>query len=136
MWKLVLGLGAIVGGVVYISSSQEKGFDVATVTCDNPSLVRQAKGLIADSSSPLLGKVKILEANHFRENSYYQTAAPDYRHIGSMSQKQISEEMFADRKHQCRADLMTDRGEMNMYYGWKVVSGQPYIEAQAMPVFD
>lgn len=53
-----------------------------------------------------------------------------------MSAIQIKQEMMADRKHQCAADALTNRGEMVLYFGWKVVSGTTYIEATVVPVIE
>jgi hypothetical protein len=53
-----------------------------------------------------------------------------------MSQEEIQADMLADRKHECAADIITSRREMTMYYGWKTIEGDVYIEAQAMPNLD
>jgi len=111
-------------------------FDPATVTCDNTSLTNQAKGLIESSTSPLLGRVSILKATNFRQNPSFGKQERGFTQYGKMSPKEIREDMLGDRKHQCAADLITSRGEMTMYYGWKTIDGSIYIESLAMPVLD
>jgi hypothetical protein len=44
--------------------------------------------------------------------------------------------MLANRKLQCAADTMTNRGEMVMYYGWKKVGDNFYLEGTLVPVVD
>jgi hypothetical protein len=130
---------AAIAVAVFVGRDSTTGgttFDPATVTCDNGSLTNQAKGLIEGSTSPLLGKVSILKATNYRQNSAYGKQERGLSQYGSMSQKEIRQDMMADRKHQCAADLITSRGKMTMYYGWKTIDGAVYIESLTMPSLD
>ena len=133
---IMVGVGIAAGVVGRDSSMHGTTFDPVTAKCDNGGLTSQAKGLIDGGSSPLFGKVSILKAINYRQNPAYGQSAKGFTQHGGMSQKGIQEEMFVDRKHQCAADVITSRGEMTMYYGWKTIDGSVYIEAMAMPNLD
>jgi hypothetical protein len=75
--------------------------------CERDDLIRQARSLLEEASSPLFGQIKVLKMWNNRANP---NAAP---------------------KNQCMASMMTSRGEMTAFYGWSRVQGETFIAARA-----
>jgi predicted Holliday junction resolvase-like endonuclease len=75
-----------------------------TIACQDDKLTSQAKTLLEQSRSPLLGDIKVLKMWNYRVN-------PEY----------------GFDQHQCAASMVTNRGEMVAFYGWKRIAGDTYI---------
>ena len=92
--------------------------------CTNQDLIDNVVGLAGESSSPLLGKIQLLDAPfNIRTNPYFHTA-PDIAHI------------LADHDAQCVADVVTNRSLMMTYYGWQTINGKTYIGVKLVPKMD
>jgi hypothetical protein len=135
--KVVAAIGAVATIVVVVLVGRmvvgrEPSFNPATLTCDDHRLTKEAIGMVEGSNNPLRGKLSILKAKNYRPNPAYGKAqyVPDYLHS---STQDIMANMFADRKHQCAATIITNHGDMTMYYGWQVSDGDFYIETNAVP---
>jgi hypothetical protein len=128
-------VAVFVGGfIIDGKKNKSQALDTSTATCDNTEIIKMAKQATEESSSPLLGKVSILDASHFRQNPFFGRPAFDFMKASSMSQDQIQIELLANHKMQCAADMVTPHGEMIMYYGWRMINGQFYVEINAVPV--
>ena len=93
------------------------------IACKNDDLTSQVKPLIEKSTSPLFGQIAVLKMWDFKENPSY----------GAASSENTLHEVLADREHQCMASMITSRGEMTAYYGWKRIQGDTYISVAARP---
>ena len=100
------------------------GASAETLSCTDSNVIEQALSIIQESSSPILGKIKILD-NPFNTglNQYFHT-------------RPSLADVLADHDTQCAADVVTNHGRMAMYYGWETVNGSTYISVRLLPKLD
>jgi flagellar biosynthesis GTPase FlhF len=100
-----------------------------SIACKSDDLTVQVKPLLEQMESPLLGHIKVLNMWDYKRNPAYATSGDGN---GDDVSAIISNAM-ADRTNQCMASMVTDRGEMTAYYGWKHIHGDVYISVRAVP---
>jgi hypothetical protein len=90
-------------------------------SCTDQDFIDSAVKVATESSSPMFGKIQVLDAPfNMRANPYFHTS-PDLAHI------------LADHDTQCVADVITNRSRMIMYYGWETINGKTYVAIKLVP---
>ena len=93
-------------------------------SCTDQHLIAQAVDLANEGTSPLLGKVTVLDSPYnIRKNQNFGTSL----NIADLSS------ILADREAQCAADVVTNRGKMTLYYGWETINEKGYVIIKMVP---
>lgn len=126
--KLMSGGAAMLAVVGFYFLLPRLGVGTVHVACD-ASTQKQAASYL---KSTLTGQpIKVLESYNARPNPMFNIMKDS---MGKEPNNQYAQALLTEQgTERCMGNIMTETGEMDLYFGWKDVNGTTYITARAVP---